>query len=477
MSVRRLQASIDQESATYRPWINTGGPLDIINGKFVPGIDGKTVLSGGLGLTTAIIATPNKFKSTLQNTCAVNALARWPESELKVFDTEYSSLDKNRLANMSSLYLDEPEKRAQHLLDLEGRIELHDPLTDRGASLEAWFDYLKEIRDEKVKNFKDWMVETEILDPSTGKPYRMMLPTFGGIDSWTEATVSHLNAKNDAHNADTEMKDQRTINMDEGWQKTRLMRQLPSICAKGGIYILMTGQLGRKFSLDGKPVAKDMQFMGQDETTKSMGPKFEFLMSSIFKIGSTSVLADKNDRRESEYPSAEHMSGTELLQLMITLVRSKNSPSGAQTTAVSSQKFGIMAGLSYYDYLRNNKYFGLGAPNKVRSPFLGDTNLGRTKIFDMARDYKIERVLELTYQLFIIQSTWSLLGQPVDYSINIEQFADKLNNSSYAADDILNSRGWWTYKDAKVDREFLTLPDILNILSDNYKPKHFSVTK
>jgi hypothetical protein len=218
-----------------------------------------------------------------------------------------------------------------------------------------------------------------------------------------------------------------------------------------------------------------MQYMGQDETTKAMGPKFLFLMSSIFKIGSTQALTDDNDKRESRYPSTEHMSGTELQQLMITLIRCKNAPSGAQVQLVSSQRFGIMNGLSYYDYLRNNKYFGLGSPNKARSPILGDMNLGRTKIFDLAKTYKVARALELTYQLFVIQSTWTLMGQPIDYSISVEQFAEQLDKSSYATDDILNSRGWWTYKGAPVERDYLTLPDILSILNGTYKPKFLSV--
>ena len=474
MSIRQLMAGTESESVKYRPYINTGGPLDILNGKFIPTIGGSWALSGGQGLTTAFIGGPNTFKSVCNNGTMVNGLARFPDSSGFLKDSEFS-VDIGRLPQFSSLYLDEPEKREIHLKDIASRLKVYDPTTPEAESLDTWFDFAKSIRDEKIKHFKDYEVETEILDPDTMKPYRMMLPTFMGIDSWTEAAVAQLNLKNEEIDADTEMSKQRTIFMEEGWKKAMLMRQLPKICAQGGIYCCLTGHMGKKFSIDGKPVKKDMTYMGQDETTKAMGTKFPFLMSTIFKIDKAAAMTYDGDRSQSQYPSKEGVGSTELQQLMITMIRSKNAPSGGQTQMVSSQRFGVMNGLSYYNYLRENKYYGLGNPKTVRNPLLENIDIGRTKIFEQSKDYKTMRALELTYQLFVIQSTWTLMNQPVDYSISIEMFSEKLHKSGYAVDDILNSRGWWTYKGAKVEREFITLPDILMILNGTYKPKFLSV--
>ena len=110
MSVRRLMADTDDESAKGRPYINTGGPLDIVNGKYIPSTSGGYVLSGGLGLTTAFIATANKFKSSLQNSCAINAMARFPDSEYLIYDSEYAAIDKQRLAPVSYTHLTLPTK-------------------------------------------------------------------------------------------------------------------------------------------------------------------------------------------------------------------------------------------------------------------------------------------------------------------------------------------------------------------------------
>ncbi len=477
MALRSLSVVSEMEDARERPYINTGNPIDLINGKFIPGVNGEWILSGGLGPCTGVIGKGNSFKSTLMNGSAVNAMARFPESQFFLYDSELSVTDRNRLARMSNLYLDEPDKRKIHLENIVSRIKVSDPTTKEGENLDCYIDFLKDIKEEKIAHYKDYEVETEIVDFRTSQPYRMLLPTFSNMDSWTEAMVRQLVVKNDEFDGDTEAKDQKTMFMEEGWHKKRLMRQLPRLCAQGGIYLSISGHLGKKINMGNTPNTKDIPYMGQDETVKAMGNEFYFLMSSILKISNTRPVLDKNDKRLSDYPSETDTSGVELQELDLTLVRSKNSPSGFQTQLISSQSFGILNGLSYYNFLRNNKYYGLGSPNKVYSPLLEGVNLGRTKIFDQALNYKIQRALELTYQLFAIQSTWSLRNQPVDFSIPIEEFAKKLSESTYAADDILNSRGWWTYKGAPgIDRPFLSLPDILNILSGSYKPKFIAVS-
>lgn len=475
MAFPKLTENTESEEATFRPWINTGGPLDIITGTFMPSTYGGHLLSGGLGLTTAIVAEANRFKSTLLNSSAVNALARFPGSEFHLNDTEYSTLNINRLSSMSDLYLGkgEEEKRAKHLEELKNSIHMYDPTTNHAESLDAWFDFMKEIRDRKIKLHKEYTVETEFLDPMTGKPHRMLLPTFMSIDSLSEAMVRQMNVKNEEFDANSEMKEQRTIHMEEGWQKARLLRQMSSICAKAGIYLLLTGHMGKKMAIGNTPNKKDMQYMGQDESVKGMSSKFYFLMFSMLKIGNTEPVVDKADRRLPEYPSEAGIAANELQRLLAVLVRCKNSASGDQVRWISSQTQGLLTGLSYYDTLRENKYYGLGAPNKVRNPLLGDMNLGRTKIFDLANEYTVRRALELTYQYFVIKTSWNPTTLPVDFSMDIEEFAERLMTSnSIMIEDILNTRGWWTYKqETKPEREHLSLPDAMNLLNGNYEPK------
>ena len=41
--MRQLMAGLDSENAKYRVYLNTGGPLDIVNGKFIPTMNGGYV--------------------------------------------------------------------------------------------------------------------------------------------------------------------------------------------------------------------------------------------------------------------------------------------------------------------------------------------------------------------------------------------------------------------------------------------------
>ena len=463
------------DEAVQRPYLNTGLPLDMANGKLIPKVDGGFAISGGMGPMTAVIADPNRYKSAGINGATVNCMARFPDSQFYALDTEYSTTDATRMANMSNLYLDDPQKREQHIGDLVGRISIYDQATTRGETLDAWFDYLREIKDFKTKHIKDYTVETEVIDPSTGDPYKMLLPTFASVDSWSAAQVRQLVTMNETFTDETASDKQRTMFMNEGWQKTRLMRLLPGLCVKGGIYLTMTGQLGKKTSMDGKPVKKELVYMNQDEMAKAMGPQFNYLMSTIIKNGKVETVVDPNDRNKPGYPSKYGMSAVELNDISCIVVRGKNAPAGPQFSLIASQTRGVLSGMSYYQNLKDAKYFGLGTANKVKSVMLPDLDLGRTKIYDLSLDYKVSRALELTYQLYFIQTYWSQRGQPVNFGITPEELMDKLNTSGIAIDDILNSRGWWTYKDAKPDREYLTLPDVLSIVEGTYKPKFLSV--
>jgi hypothetical protein len=469
----------EEDSAGYRPYINTGTNLDILNGKFIAGFDGRVILSGGLGNTTATIAEGNKFKSTWQHGNMVGAMERWPGSQGRIYETEFGSIDTGRISRMSQFHHDDPEKRALHVTDLSQRIKVYDVGTETGEHLESFMDYMREIRDEKMKNSKSWTVETEVADPFTGKPYRMLFPTFIGIDSWSEALVKHVDTRNESYDGDTEMKEKRTIHLDEGWNKSYLMRQLPGICVQGGLYTMLTAHLGKKFAMDpGKPNKKDLTHMGQDEMAKGVGPKFLFLMNTIIKIANATELRHDADKSQTRYPSKNsYVSATDLMELALVIVRSKNGASGYQASAVASQAGGIIPGLTDYRNLGDKfKYAGLGSANKVRTPWLDNLDLGRTRIYDQARDPFVARALEITYQIAFIQSNWNLSLLPAHFTTPIDDVVELLSKQGYATSDILHSRGWWTYTDSGIDIPYLSLDDILRIASGTYKPKFIPVS-
>jgi hypothetical protein len=112
--------------------------------------------------------------------------------------------------------------------------------------------------------------------------------------------------------------------------------------------------------------------------------------------------------------------------------------------------------------------------NPVLTP---DVTLTRTTVNDILRNNaKVARAIEIISQLCFIQNNWTLRELPVPFDIHPEKLMEELTKSTYSVDDILNSRGWWTY-DKKHPLPYLSIFDILGIVNNTYKPKFFSVKK
>lgn len=462
------------DNSEYLPFVNTGLPIDMFNGKFVRGYDGRWYLYGGLSSTSAVQAGPQRFKSGYLLSNLVNAVARMPDTDCVVMDSEYSHEDRERIYAMSNRYLHDPVAREAHLADIRDRVKIINPSHDKARNLDAFIDYATEIAEDKAKHAKDWEIETPYIDPKTGKRQRMLLPTFMGIDSWSEASPASVEKRRDTWTEQTEVKDKRTIYMEEGWAKKTLMSQLPKLASKGGIYFFLSAHLANKVGMDGKPVKKDLQYMKQDEVAVGVSKQFYYLMSTLVQIDNAKVLTDPNDRRKCEFPLGPMTSPTELSELDMVLIRSKNNNSGNRMPFLSSQKFGSLGAMTDYNYLRTNGYFGLGSPNKAACVLLPKQPLPKTQIFKLSFDPKIARALQILSQLLFVQKNWSIRESEINFGINPMDLVDFLGKSGYASDDIVNSRDWWTT--AKEPQPYLALPDIIEIAMGNYKPKFLKAT-
>jgi hypothetical protein len=113
--------------------------------------------------------------------------------------------------------------------------------------------------------------------------------------------------------------------------------------------------------------------------------------------------------------------------------------------------------------------------NQRHAPLLmPEETLQRTTVYDALRENRrLGRALEILSQLCFVQNNWTLRDLPVPFNIDPQVMADKLHTSGIAIDDILDSRGWWTYGDHP--QPFLSLYDILAIVQGAYKPKFLAV--
>ncbi len=468
-----LLQTIGAQDASYLPYLNTGTPYDLITGAFVPGLDNHFILNGGLAATNGVMGRPQQFKSTFSNGLLVNALARYPGSVFYLNDTEFALGNKRRILEMVNLHTDDPEAREKLLTELmsEDRFVITNPTEH---DLESFVEKIKQIDAYKTKHKDDFTIEIPLLDHRTGKPRRMMIPTLVSVDSLTMAPVR--SALEDLENNDASSSKNNTVFMKDGNAKTKITRILSLLSGRSGIYIMCTAHVGNKIDMTGgfAPPTKDMQYMKQGDKVKGVGSDFIALMSNLVEIRSASVLLDGD--KECEYPLASGITDpNEMSTINTILTRCKNNNGGAQFTPVVSQSQGLQSALTNYHYLRKHEYFGFAGNNRSHQPvLLPDVTLQRTQATKKLTDYKTSRAVEILAQLCYVQNSWTVRDDIKQYQMTPEQLTDGLvKRSGYAMDDILNSRGWWTY--ANHPRSYLSLFDILDIASGNYKPKLHAV--
>jgi len=467
-----LLDAIGAQDASYLPFLNTGTLFDLVLGQYVPGIDNHFVLNGGLAATNGVMGTPQMFKSTLALALTVNTMARYPLSTTYVNDSDFALGDKRRILEMLNLYHDDPIERARVLATMEEDFRI---TNSSEHDLESFIDKIKEIDVFKTKNRKDFLVEIPMLDHRTNKAQQMMIPTFVVVDTWTSALVKSAMDVLDKHAASSS--DTNTLFMRTGLVKTKIMTQLPIIAVRSGIYFILTAHVGNKVDMSGSygPPPKDMQYMKQGQALKGVGSEYLRLVSNLIESRSATVLFDKD--KECEYPLPSGITGpTEMSTIDAVVVRCKNNNSGAKFSPVMSQSRGLETELSNYHYLRKNDYFGLTGNNINHQPaLLPEVTLSRTKASTKLMDYKTARAVELLAQLCYVQNNWTVRDDTKLFQMTPTELTEGLVKcSGYAMDDILNSRGWWSYGDQP--RSYLSLLDVLDIASGNYKPKLHAVT-
>ena len=445
----------DIKESTFVPYLNTGTMLDIANGKYVPGADGCTILNGGVPQTMGLAGRQQRFKSTEILSFVMNVLGRYEHAEAVVYDTE-SSLQKDRILSMGDM----PVENGNNRLKLISHTEYQ---------TEDFVEFIKKVAEDKRKNAKEYTVQTPILDPVTQEPVSMMIPTLVVIDSWSEMrskAVTDAMDKVNSSDAGTNM-----VYMTEGNIKTKVMSQLPRIASRAGIYFFFTVHIGEKYSLDPyAPKNKDLPHMKSSDKLKNAGSDFSFLVSTLLEARDAKVL--QSDKKECFYPDV-FTNPTEYSRIGNVVCRCKNNGSGTQFSHVVSQSTGIDTNLTNYDYLRTNKFYGLPGNHITHTTTLTpQTSISRTNISKKVReDRRLARALEILSQLCQVQQSWSLKDMPVPLDMTPETLAEKLTAmSNYHIDDILESRGYWSYSKNET-RPYLSLFDILAIVDNKYKPK------
>ena len=465
--MKSLFEELKLEMSNFFPYLNTGLILDITTGSFINGLDGHMVLNGGLGLTNASIGRPQSQKSTTSLSHVINAFARLYGVEMMVYDTE-RALSLDRIFSLCNIPLTDEQKDNVILM------------TQEKYTLEEFYANIKTLADKKMENRKSYTMEMPIRKRSGEGPIKMLRPTFVVIDSWSKATTakteemltSKVDIKNDQYTIKKSITDSstNTVYMKEGLDKKKTMGMLSSLAEKAGIYFFFTSHVGDKFELDTyNPTPKTLQFMrGKDKPTNT-GSSFLFLVSTLLDNRGSKTLLD-DTRKNPLYPSKRfNMSKDEIQEVQIIQARCKNNTSGQSLPCIISQSKGISSSLTYYHYLKENKYYGFDGGQRTHQLYLKkDVNISRTTIYDLCygEDEKFKRALEITGINLYIKNNWYFDKITSPFGIDIKDLAERLEKKKLL-DRVLKSRGWLTNEHPKnpwCKIEYLSYLDILNLV-------------
>ena len=431
---------------------NTGTLFDLATGCFIEGVDGKMYLTGGLGCQfNSIVGKNGNFKSTLAAGLITRSAAIYQGSGLVIYDTENSiSQDKHRVEVM-------PE-------ELKDRLNLDDVLWISGTiySLEELDDIIIQHCKNKLDRIKDITIETPFLDRNNN-PIKQILPTFILIDSFTEAYCDKEDEMlNDMKSGKSGMGDSasNTAFMKDGNKKTLWTRVMRRRCEQYGIVVVFTGHYDQKMAMDMyHPNPKETVFGKQDWVVKGVGSKFKFL-SSIYARTEAQLLVDAN--KEALYPQGV-TSPKDIFEVNMYVDRCKSMQAGTCTSFVCSQSTGLLNSATYYNYIRNNEFYGCnGSKQKQQLKLLPDVTLSRGTIRQLAEaNEQVRRALEITAHLCFVKKEFN--GK-INYDLN----KDPMNLFDWLMSDknkdlkqeILNSRSYWSPN--KEDKPYLSVIDILN---------------
>lgn len=444
---------------------NTGTITDFGVGNFVKSYDNKHwLLDGGLSFTNGWAGRYQRFKSTIAVALAIKSMEKYPESSLIIYDTELSLRNVRRFAEMSDLYKDDPIKREQHIQNLISRIVVYN--ITQYPTLDDFLGMMRDVYYVAIDaDRKGQTVDTPFPDPvNTKKPRKTLIPTFVLIDSFSQAVTRA------AHNAsmdnDISSSKQNMVPAADGRAKNTLLSKMIYEASAYGIVWITTAQIGNAIDLSGRglPRAKDIQFMKQDDQIKSVGGKYLFLMSALCINEKASVLQTAN--KECQYPySRNKTKADDISELKMKIVRDKTKGAGDDVYPIMSQSRGYDTGLTYYNIIKQDKFAGITEPNKVQwgTVFNPEDKAQRTTLaFKCAEDYKFFRSLEIIAQLLYFQKNWNTATFDLPVDVTPEIMAEKLAKSTYAIDDILASRSWWSYGFEEIP--YLSLLDLLEIV-------------
>lgn len=448
--------------------IPVGAGFDVLNGEYYRGKYGEMILSGGFSYIMGFAGRGNNYKSTLAEWFIYTGMGRMMGSTGLFYDTE---------TNKKETRMKVLQRHIRDLVDKDlfasGRFVLTDNIQYSGNK---YFEMFKDWMKAKFADKKNWL-ESPFIDRDGESLYKMLQPTFGAIDSFTEFMTDDIDTARDK--SELGGKEQNIINMRGGLVKTNLMQELPKITVSGNNYMVLVAQVGKKINVatghSNAPPAKQLQHMPEDDDMKGVTSKFTFATHDCWLCHGTKFLTEKTAPYGPLFPrdKDDTEKDTDLMLIKLLQLRSKNGQSGLKHEVIVSQTMGIQPELTEYYYLKERQSYGFEGNNTTFALSLfPSVKIMRTTIRQLIEEHAhLRRALTITIELKQMDEHWHHLDDK-DILTDPKTLYDDLKAMGYDWDILLNTRGWWTLGEHPIP--YLSTMDLLNMRKQVYHPYWYS---
>lgn len=450
--------------------LNVGACLDVPTGFFIKGRYGQHVLTGGLGMITAVVGRGNRFKSTILHYMMLSAMNRL----FSTISTSASTYDTEINIHETALerFIEQFEYLADRNILNAGVWNITDKTIYSGNK---WYEATKDFVDRKREIVKNIQVETPFFDRDGTSTLRVTVPTFAEIDSFSEFEtddVIKIGEENELGDSGGNM-----IHMRQGLAKTRFLGEAPALFNGNNHFLLIAAHLDDAPQVATGPYApqpvRKLQHMKMGDKIKGVTGKFFFLMNNCWHAASATPLTNAGTKGP-EYPrnTDDNVAGDmDLNEVGLIQLRSKSGPTGYTLPIVVSQTEGVLPSLTEFHYIKsfkNKHYDRFGISGNLQNYYLDllpDVKLSRTSVRGkIATDPQLRRALTLTAEMCQIyqfhKKYWDIMVTP-------QELYEDLKQQGYDWNVLLNTRPWWTLNDESHPIPFLSTLDFLLMHSKN----------
>lgn len=458
----------DMESSdTISPLLPFSPVFDIMNLNNTIGTAGVSYNNAGLCRNTAIVGGNNTQKTGFTVLAIARVLLRYFGSIVFFFDIE-GNFDVDRLEEFVDREIGIPGYFREHLLNKRffyySRNDIANPCD--GTFVHDKFKEIAAFVKEEIKAKKDIYMETPYLG-NDGKKIKIITPILTIIDSISEMHFQKVSEQFQEGDVD-EGGAKKTRDMVIGNLRRIVYEDADVLGGVNGMYNITVAQVTDIINMTGKPLEKESVFLRQGKKLKA--PKslmripqigHEIIKGSTLKSGTEWMYTNPFGREVETSGDAKEV--PELMHYINQPYRNKFGMSGVMGGFIGSQSLGIQEGLTMYDTLKRNKFFGLEGNDRTHNVILyPEVKLGRTTVWNkVLTDKKLERALTILWYLWDIHARQ--LNVDKKYRISPQELYDGIKARGLDWNDILENTVDYWHTNPDIKKKTVTTMELIKV--------------